>query len=368
MSNKFTYDSSSKSIFLIGKLDSESINYFVNEFILFLEENTHQDITIDCSGITYCDTIGSSFFIKIDQLSKENNFNYKLVDLDEKFSNLLSLFKYEPTVKQEEVEKINLIEKLGSETYKLFNDLYENIVFTGSLCISLFQSLLNIKKIRWKDVAITSEKVGVNAIGIIALVNFLVGLVISFQSAIPLEKYGGTLFVADLLVLSTFRELGPLMTAIVVNGRTGSAFAAEIGTMKVNEEIDALSTMGIDPVKFLVVPKILASLITIPILTIFGNLFALLGGLIVMLALGFPPVAYLNEMVLAANYGDLLGGLFKSLFFALTIASVGCLEGLKTQKGPAAVGDSTTSSVVRGLVMIIVLDGIFGVLYFYLGI
>jgi len=169
-------------------------------------------------------------------------------------------------------------------------------------------------------------------------------------------------------VLSTFRELGPLMTAIVVNGRSSSAFAAEIGTMKINEEVDALTTMGLDPIRFLVVPKIIASLIMIPILTVFGNLFALIGGLVVMITLGFPPVSYLNEIVSAASYVDFLGGLFKSVFFAVIIAGVGCLEGLKTQKGPAAVGDSTTSAVVRGIILIILLDGIFGVLFYYVGI
>ncbi|MEE9194192.1 MAG: ABC transporter permease, partial [Thermodesulfobacteriota bacterium] len=260
------------------------------------------------------------------------------------------------------------IERLGEDSLKLLGDIKESITFTGQATIALLLSLLNPRKVRWKDVLITSEKVGVNAFGIIALVNFLVGLVISFQSAIPLEKYGGTIFVADLLVLSTFRELGPLMTAIVVNGRSSSAFAAEIGTMKINEEVDALTTMGLDPIRFLVVPKIIASLIMIPILTVFGNLFALIGGLVVMITLGFPPVAYLNEIVSAASYVDFLGGLFKSVFFAVIIAGVGCLEGLKTQKGPAAVGDSTTSAVVRGIILIILLDGIFGVLFYYVGI
>jgi len=158
------------------------------------------------------------------------------------------------------------------------------------------------------------------------------------------------------------------MTAIVVNGRSGSAFAAELGTMKVNEEIDALTTMGLDPVRFLVVPKVIAAIFMIPVLTAFGNLFGLLGGGVVMLALGFPPIAYINEMVYAATYVDLLGGLFKSLFFATIIAGVGCLEGLRTKTGAAAVGDSTTSAVVSGIVLIIVIDGVFGVVFYYLGI
>nr|NIP31049.1 ABC transporter permease [Candidatus Dadabacteria bacterium]NIQ15643.1 ABC transporter permease [Candidatus Dadabacteria bacterium] len=203
---------------------------------------------------------------------------------------------------------------------------------------------------------------------IIALINFLVGLVIAFQSAIPLSEYGGTIFVADLLVLSVFKELGPLMTAIVVNGRSSSAFAAEIGTMKVNEEIDALSTMGVDKIRFLVMPKFIGTLLMLPVLSLFGILFALLGGLVVFITLGFPPITYLNQLVGAADYVDLSAGLFKTLFFAIIIAGVGCYEGLRTKSGASAVGDSTTKAVVDGLILIVLIDGIFGVVYYFLGI
>lgn len=356
-------------VFLKGILNSDTITYFYKELTNLLKIETPRKLTFNCKDITYCDTIGVSLFIKAAELARQNNYGYEITNLDKKYTQLLNLFHPDTQEAVGEVTiKETFIERLGEDSLKLLGDIKESITFIGQATIALLLSLLNPRKVRWKDVLVTSEKVGVNAFGIIALVNFLVGLVISFQSAIPLEKYGGTIFVADLLVLSTFRELGPLMTAIVVNGRSGSAFAAEIGTMKVNEEVDALTTMGLDPIRFLVVPKIIASLIMIPILTVFGNLFALIGGLVVMITLGFPPVAYLNEIVSAASYVDFLGGLFKSVFFAVIIAGVGCLEGLKTQKGPAAVGDSTTSAVVRGIILIILFDGIFGVLFYYLGI
>lgn len=356
-------------VFLIGILNSDTITYFYKELTNLLKKETPRKLTFNCKDITYCDTIGVSLFIKAAELARQNNYGYEITNLNKKYTQLLNLFHPDTLEAVGEVTiKETFIERLGEDSLKLLGDIKESITFTGQATIALLLSLLNPRKVRWKDVLITSEKVGVNAFGIIALVNFLVGLVISFQSAIPLEKYGGTIFVADLLVLSTFRELGPLMTAIVVNGRSSSAFAAEIGTMKINEEVDALTTMGLDPIRFLVVPKIIASLIMIPILTVFGNLFALIGGLVVMITLGFPPVAYLNEIVSAASYVDFLGGLFKSVFFAVIIAGVGCLEGLKTQKGPAAVGDSTTSAVVRGIILIILLDGIFGVLFYYVGI
>ncbi len=353
---------------MTGKLNVESITYSAKAITHIFKTENPEKLILECGGITYCDTIGASLFIKAQELASKNSCKLEIINLNDDFLRLINLFNPEADNVSERTPRQNIIEKLGATTTELFADITESISFVGLASVSLIESIIKPHKIRWKDVLVTAEKVGVNAIGIIALVNFLVGLVIAFQSAIPLEKYGGTIFVADLLVLSIFRELGPLMTAIVVNGRSSSAFAAEIGTMKVNEEVDALTTMGLDPSKFLVVPKIIASLIMIPVLTVFGNLFGLLGGLVVMVTLGFPPIAYLNEIQLASTYVDLLGGLFKSLFFAVTIAGVGCLEGLKTKKGPAAVGDSTTSSVVRGIVLIILLDGIFGVLYYYLGI
>ena len=264
--------------------------------------------------------------------------------------------------------KENFITELGKSVVTGYSNLIEAVSFIGEVTLGFFKYFANPEKIRWNDIFLTAEKIGVNAFFIIALVNFLVGLVIAFQSAIPLSQYGGTIFVADLLVLSVFKELGPLMTAIVVNGRSSSAFAAEIGTMKVNEEVDALTTMGIDRVRFLVMPKFIATLVMLPVLSLVGNLFALLGGLVVFLSLGFPPITYFNQITSAADNADLLAGLFKTIFFALIIAGVGCLEGLRTKSGASAVGDSTTQAVVKGIILIVVVDGIFGVVYYYLGI
>ncbi len=353
-----------------GRLDSYTTGDMWKKAVQILEQASPKKVVVDASGINYCDGSGIALFVKLRQQQERTGGEFELRNFANEFQPLLDMFPARE-MRELEIEKpksVNLPEEIGTATVNILDEIRANITFIGEAGVALVHALLNPRSIRWQDVFLTSEKIGVNACSIIALVNFLVGLVISFQSAIPLSKYGGTLFVADLLVLSVFRELGPLMTAIVVNGRSGSAFAAEIGTMKVNEEVDALTTMGLDPVRFLVVPKVIASLLMFPILTAFGNLFALLGGGVVMLALGFPPVAYINEMVNAASYGDLLGGLFKSLFFATIIAGVGCLEGLRTKTGAAAVGDSTTSAVVTGIVLIILIDGVFGVVFYYLGI
>ncbi len=353
-----------------GRLDSNTTGRLWREAILEVERTSPGRVVVDASRVDYCDGSGIALLVQLRQLQEKAGRGFEIESLADNFRQLLNLF---PTreYKEEKAEKSrehSLPEEVGIATLSLWKETRANIAFIGEAGVALVNALLNPGSVRWKDVLLTSEKIGVNALSIIALVNFLVGLVIAFQSAIPLKRYGGEIFVADLLVLSIFRELGPLMTAIVVNGRSGSAFAAELGTMKVNEEIDALNTMGLDPVRFLVVPKIMAAILMIPVLTAFGDLSGLVGGGVVMLALGFPPVAYVNEMVYAASYVDLLLGLFKSLFFAAIIAGVGCLEGLRTKTGAAAVGDSATSAVVSGIVLIIFIDGIFGVLFYYLGI
>jgi phospholipid/cholesterol/gamma-HCH transport system permease protein len=171
-----------------------------------------------------------------------------------------------------------------------------------------------------------------------------------------------------MVVIAMFREMGPLFTAIILAGRSGSAFAAEIGTMKVREEIDALTTMGMDPVSFLAVPRVLAGILVAPLLTAFANLAGLIGGALIFLSLNFSLEVYVSRVLMRGDLVQLLGGLAKALIFGMIVASVGCLEGLRTGSGAKAVGESTTRSVVTSIVLIILSDGLFGVAYYYLGI
>ncbi|MCI0455061.1 MAG: MlaE family lipid ABC transporter permease subunit [Candidatus Dadabacteria bacterium] len=353
-----------------GRLDSYTTGKIWKEAVLALEHSSPKNIIIDASAINYCDGTGIALFVRLRELQEKTGGNFEVRGLADDFQQLLDLFPpkefQEPQL--EKPKETTFPEEVGSVTLEIWQDIRANISFIGESVVALFYALINPWQVRWKDVFLVAEKVGVNAFSIVAVINFIIGLVLAYQSAIPAKRYGGTIFVADLLVLSIFRELGPLMTAIMVNGRTSSAFAAELGTMKVNEEIDALTTMGLDPVRFLVTPKVIAAIFMIPILTVFGDLFGLIGGGVVMLSLGFPVVTYVNEMIKAATYIDFLGGVFKSIFFAIIIAGVGCFEGLRTKTGAAAVGESTTSAVVRGIVLIILVDGIFGVIYYYIGI
>jgi phospholipid/cholesterol/gamma-HCH transport system permease protein len=207
----------------------------------------------------------------------------------------------------------------------------------------------------------------VNAIVIVGMIGFLTGMIMAFQSTVPLQQFGVDIFVVNLVALAMLRELGGIMTAIVLAGRSGSAFAAEIGTMKVNEEVNALTTMGLDPVRFLVVPKLMAAILVTPLLTIYANVVGIMGGLMVVMIFGHPWAAIYNQLVSAVDISDIATGLIKSVFFGALVGGIGCLRGLQTKSGASAVGESTTRAVVSGIFLIIMVDAIFAVVFYAIG-
>jgi phospholipid/cholesterol/gamma-HCH transport system permease protein len=257
---------------------------------------------------------------------------------------------------------------LGRAALQVGSDLRGLVGFIGELAVFLADVLRHPKHLRMKDVLLVADRAGLGATPIVLLVGFLLGLILAFQGAIPMQRFGAQIFVADLLGISMLRELGPLMASILLTARSGSAFAAEIGTMKVNEEIDALTTMGIESVRFLVVPRVLAAIAVVPALAMLTSLAGLVGGAVVFCSLGFPLVTYVTRIVESVTAGDLLGGLFKAMAFGVIVAAIGCQRGLATGQGAGAVGLSTTSSVVSGIILISVADGIFSVAFYVLGI
>jgi phospholipid/cholesterol/gamma-HCH transport system permease protein len=222
--------------------------------------------------------------------------------------------------------------------------------------------------VRWKDVWYECEQVGANALPIVTLISFLLGIILAFQAAVPMRQFGAEIFVADLVGLAIIRELGGLMTAILLAGRSGAAFAAEIGTMKVNEELNALTTMGLDPVRFLVVTRVLAAILMVPLLSLYANLVGVFAGGITMLSFNIPLVTYFKEIDSIVDLKDLLAGMVKTPVFAVLIAGIGCLRGLQTETGASGVGISATRAVVSGIVLLVAVDGIFAVIYYILDI
>jgi phospholipid/cholesterol/gamma-HCH transport system permease protein len=267
-----------------------------------------------------------------------------------------------------EAPKLNFIEAFGRTAAHFYSDLYDQVAFAGEVLSQLMKALSRPQSIRWKDVWLFIEKAGVDAVLLVILVGFLIGVIMAFESVLPLKQMGSEVFVANVVAFTVLRELGPLIAAIVLAGRTGSAIAAEIGTMKIREEIDALTTMGFEPVRFLVVSRILGILFLAPLLTIICDFFGMLGGAVVFQSLGYSMSTYVHQIITVVTLRDIFGGLIKAYPFALAVAVIGCLRGMQTKTGASAVGESTTSSVVTGMVAIIILDGLIAVLYYALGV
>ena len=242
------------------------------------------------------------------------------------------------------------------------------VAFMGEALVALVRVPLHPRMLRLADVLRVADQAGFRALPLTLMVGLLMGLILAFQSLIPMRRFGAEIYVANLVAISMIRELGPLLAAVILAGRTGSAFAAEIGTMKVNQEIDALTTMGIDPMTLLVLPRLLAIMLVIPAMTVVLELAGLLGMTLVMVGAGFPLEAIGNQVVNWVKPLDFTGGLFKAVFFGAVVAAIGCRAGLSTGVGPRAVGLSATAAVVGGIVATIILDGVFAVLYFRLWI
>jgi len=252
-----------------------------------------------------------------------------------------------------------LVEDVGAATSSWLSDLRQQITFIGEVTRGIIKSLFRPRRMHWKEVFRVFEAAGVNALPVVTLLTFLVGMVIAFESAQPLAEFGAQVFVANLLGLVMSRELGPVMAAIMLAGRSGSSFAAELGTMKVNEELNALETMGLSPVQFLVIQRVVAGILLTPVLTVYAMYAGLLGGIPVLLGLGFPLRMFLQQIQNSLHFGDVAEGLSKSIVFGAIVASVSCLRGLQTGEGSRAVGESTTRSVVSSILLIIFAHAIF---------
>ncbi|TMH37527.1 MAG: MlaE family lipid ABC transporter permease subunit [Betaproteobacteria bacterium] len=360
----------SRELRLAGRLDAYSIAGVWWQARAEVQRMRDRRIVIDATAVDYCD--GGGVAMLVDLLRQERPPTAPVVvrGLKREFQTLLDQF--DPASLRAPAgappERLRSVEEIGRAALIVERDIVTQIAFIGETSSAIWYAIRNPHRVRWKDVWYTCEQVGVNALPIVALISFLLGLIIAFQSAVPMRQYGAELFVADLVGLSILRELGPLMTAILLAGRSGAAFAAEIGTMKVNEELNALTTMGLDPVRFLVVTRIIAALLTVPLLTLFADVIGIFGGAVTMVSFNIPILAYLREIDTLVDVKDLWAGLAKAPAFAILIAGIGCLRGLQTQSGASAVGISATRAVVSGIILLVVVDGIYAFIYYLLDI
>jgi len=353
---------------LSGRLDATTVRNLWDPLRKAASDAAGKPIVVDAAQVDYCDGAGAALLI--DLLRQKREGKVEIANLKPGFQALLRQF--DPKLLDHDLDpeppRRPVIEEIGVETANLWRDIRSQIAFVGEVTAALAHAATHPADVRWKDVWRICERVGADALAIVSLISVLLGLILAFQSAVPMKRFGAEIFVADLIGLAILRELGPLMTAILLAGRSGAAFAAEIGTMRVNQEVDALTTMGLSPVRFLVTPRIIAALLMTPLLTLYSDLVGILGGALTMTSFSIPFVTFLKEVDSAVGLPDFLAGFVKSFVFAILVAGIGCMRGLQTRAGASAVGDSATSAVVSGIILLVVVDGIFAVVYYLLDI
>jgi len=351
---------SADSVALSGPLSAYGIGTLWPKAIRAARAARGGALVLDISGATVLDTTGAALILAMEQNHKGET---RLVGADARATELLAQLRAAlpdpaaPKIRPDPPAKRGM-----------FAAARTRIAFFGETVVALMALPAKLRFLRGADFARIADRAGMQAMPLVLLLGFLIGMILAFQSAIPMRQFGADLYVADLVALSLFRELGPLLVSVILSGRTGSAFAAELGTMQVNEEIAALTTMGIDPETMLVLPRMAATMLVMPALVVAMDISGLLGMAAVLMVLGFPLSAIAQQVTETAGPSDFLLGLFKGMVFAAAVALIGCRAGLTAGNGPQAVGEAATSAVVGGIVATVLLDGLFAVLFYRLGL
>ncbi len=346
-----------------GRLDAAGAGEIWTAALHAARQVRGRTLAFDLSGVTLCDTAGISLLLAAEAA---HGGPAELRGATEK---ILALMQRVRAVRAPSPRAQPSAPWQPTDLLQVgFRSALSGIAFLGEAVVAAFRLPARRRMLRFADVLRTADQAGVRAMPLIALLGYLIGLILAFQSAIPLRRFGADIYVANLVAISLVRELGPLLAAVILAGRTGSAFAAEIGTMKVNEELDALSTMGIDAMTMLVLPRLTAAAAVMPVMSLALDIAGMLGMGTVMMAFGYPPEAIANQVSGFVAPTDVYGGLFKAVCFGMVVAAIGCRAGLSTGVGPRAVGQSATAAVVGGIVATIALDGVFAVLFYRLGL
>ena len=354
---------------LAGPLDVDTTAQVRQQVVAGLAGSSVRSLEVDAGGIERGDMSGMSLIYELAEGRLVPGRRASVRGLRPEFQTLLRAFPSAEALRRPErpAARRPMLREVGAATTSMFADLKAQLAFIGGDRPGLrSRRPRDPRAMRWGEVAVVFEKAGVNALPIVSLISLLMGLVIAFEAAQPLEMFGAQIFIADMIGLVMVREFSPIFTAIIFAGRSGSAFAAEIGTMKVNEELNALETMGLDPMRFLVLQRVFAGTLLMPVLAAYSMVLGVFGGIIVMLTMGFRMAQIWAQLVGALGVHDVLVGVSKSFVFGAIVAGLGCLRGMQTKEGPNAVGDSTTRAVVAGILMIIVVDAVYSVLTYVL--
>jgi phospholipid/cholesterol/gamma-HCH transport system permease protein len=359
-------------VHLHGSLDVDTAAPVLKKLSIDLDMSPLLSLTLDLSDVSNLDEYGALVLFEIKHQMGNKGLPFEMINIDERSRRILSLVHFDTHVKCSQPQAKNkpggMLIRLGEGALTIASNLKFMISFIGSLILSLGHVMAHPRALRINDTIVHMAKTGVDALPIVALISFLLGLIMAFMSSLQLSQFGANIYVASLVAMAMVSELGPIMTAIVVAGRSGSAFAAEIGTMRISEEVDALFTMGFNPTVFLAIPRMLALMVTLPLLTVFSNIFAIAGGLTIgILVLDLTPGSYMTQTLDTLTVFEMVWGMAKSMVFAILIAWVGCLRGFQARGGAAAVGNAATSAVVTSIFLIILFDSVFAVMRSYWG-
>jgi phospholipid/cholesterol/gamma-HCH transport system permease protein len=328
-------------------------------------------VSFDTTSLTGWDSGLISFLVQSGEYCQAHGIDQDRGGLAEGLKHLVELAEAVPEKKgtRGQSAKEWFFTRIGKATIGYETSITDFLSFIGELAIALGRFVRGKARYRRVDLLEAIQQCGSNAVGIVTLIAFLVGVILAFMGAVQLSQFGASIYVADLVGIGMVREMGAMMTAIIMSGRTGAAFAAKLGTMKVTQEIDALTTMGISPLEFLVLPRVLALVLMMPLLCIFADLVGILGGMFVgVFMLDLSAATYLRETISTLTMVNLFGGLIKATFYGALIAIAGCLRGFQCGNSSSAVGDAATQAVVMSIVMVVVACGIFAVIFNFLGI
>ena len=358
------------TIRLAGRLSLDELEPLMADLQAIPGRLKPRRLSVDLAGVEYLDSAGALALIELENLASSLTIPFELLNVSGTNHGLLTLIDREalqrPPLRPESVRPA-VVENLGELARRQYRDFLEIMSFVGQLVVAIAYSLAHPRSVRWEDVKFYMKRAGADGLPIVALISLLLGLIMAFMSSLQLKQFGANIYVANLVTLAMVRELGPIMTAILVAGRSGSAYAAEIGTMVVNDEVNALVTMGFEPIRFLAVPKVLATMVVVPILTVYADLFAILGGLIVgITGLDLTAFTYIQQTKSSIRIFDFATSLVKAVVFAMLISGIGCQRGFQVKGGAEGVGTSTTSAVVSAIFLIILADSAFAIMLHYI--
>jgi len=328
-------------------------------------------LSFDAAQLTHWDSGLIAFLTHTGEICRARGISDDRTGLPHGLRRLLELAEAVPEKKgaRSAAAKISFFERVGNVTLGYRLSVSDFLSFLGELSLALAKFFRGKARYRKVDLLEVIQECGANAVGIVALIAFLVGVILAFMGAVQLSQFGAAIYVADLVGIGMVREMGAMMTAIIMSGRTGAAFAAKLGTMKVTQEIDALTTMGISALEFLVLPRVLALVLMMPLLCLFADLVGILGGMFVgVTMLDLSARSYLRETISTLTLIALFGGLIKATFYGALVAIAGCLRGFQCGNSSSAVGDAATQAVVMSIVMVVVACGLFAVAFNFLGI